>query len=274
MLLTIFRTFHNLSLNVVFGAMLNYWMFCRLPTGKVQFDVYSAVLLGIATWVIYLGDRLLDLRIYPVDFSRRHQFHHDHRQVLIVLLVFLIVIGIVLCFFVPRKVVYFGFGLSGFIGIYFFLLNTYLKKDRFQWLKEPITTICYAWGIVGLAFIALPNIYLSSWILAFLFFFVVAQNLLVFSYFESLLIPSSKNAISYLGQKQGNKIIRWLSISVLFLVISFFSTEWNYNTQVAFLLLLMSLVLSFMPAKAAYFLQDEKYRWIGDGVFFLPLLLI
>ncbi|SOE23433.1 hypothetical protein SAMN06298216_3822 [Spirosomataceae bacterium TFI 002] len=274
MLKSLFQKINNLSLNVVFGAMLCGWMFMRLPNGAADFDFYTIPLLGLATWAIYLLDRLLDIRIYPPEFSERHHFHFTNKRTLFVLLVILVVAGIVLCFFVDKKVLLYGICLSIGIGVYLFLLNSFLKKDHLQWVKEPSTAVFYTLAVVGVAFVTLPNIYLSSWILAFLFFLVVSQNLLLFSYFEFLQKPDNKNTVSYFGQKSSMKMIRWIGIAVLFFVIFFFTGEWNYNSKVAFLILLMSLILSFLPAKAQFFLQNERYRWIGDGVFLLPVILL
>lgn len=254
--------------------MLCSWMFMRLPDGIAEFDIYSISLLGISTWIIYLLDRLLDLRIYPADFSERHQFHYKKKRVLTGLLIFLAFLAFILCFFIPKAVLFYGIFLSIGIAIYLLLLNTFLKKEYLQWLKEPTTAIFYTLAIVGIAFIKLPNIYLSSWVLAFIFFLVVSQNLLVFSYFELLQVPQNKNTVSSFGQRWSEKLIKWISIVVLFLVIFFFTGEWNFNSKTAFLILLMSLVLSFLPAKARFFLQYERYRWIGDGVFLLPIFLI
>lgn len=268
------RLFNNLSLNVVLGAMLSCAMFMKLPFGQASLDYYCLLILGIATWVIYLLDRLLDIRIYPPHFSPRHNFHALNKNRLYFLLVVLVLIACRLCFFIPLEVFFYGLFVSLGIGIYLLLLNIFLKKDKFQWVKEPITAIFYTLAIVGVAFVLLPNIYLSSWILAFLFFLVVSQNLLVFSFFEFLNLPHNKNTVTSFGQKWSKKLIRWISIVVLSTVIFFFSGEWNYNSQVAFLILLMSLILSFLPAKAQFFIQNERYRWIGDGVFILPILLL
>ena len=110
------KTFHNLSLNVVLGAMLCSWMFTKLPNGDSKINYFVLSLLGIATWSIYLLDRLLDVRIYPIDFSERHEFHLRNKKALYVLLTVLLVSGGVLCFYIPKEVFFYGLTIALFIG--------------------------------------------------------------------------------------------------------------------------------------------------------------
>lgn len=268
------KTFHNLSLNVVLGAMLCSWMFTKLPNGDSKINYFVLGLLGIATWSIYLLDRLLDVRIYPIDFSERHEFHLRNKKALYVLLSVLLVSGGVLCFYIPKEVFFYGLTIALFIGVYLLVLNKFMKKDKLQWLKEPSTAICYSLAVVGVAFVTTPSIFLSSWVLAFLFFLVASQNLLIFSYFEFFQHPDSKNTVSTFGISLSGKLIRFIGVVVLFTVLFLYSDAWNYTNKVAVCIALMSLTLSFIPARKEYFLIGDRYRWLGDGVFLYPLLLL
>lgn len=249
-------------------------MFWRLPDGSGTPNIPSLILLGLTTWIIYILDRLLDIKIYPENPSARHKFHAEHQYNLSVLLVVLSMIAGVLCFFIPRGVFYFGCVLSTALILYFFVLNRFLKNTKMQWLKEPTTAICYCLAVIGIAYVEHSSINLSGWFLAFMFFVIASQNLLVFSYFESFSKKASDNTVDFFGQKTAVRIIRVLGFVVLFLAIFFFSSGWDYIHQVGLLLAIMSQILSFMPAKQKFFLEKDRYRWVGDGVFILPVVLL
>jgi hypothetical protein len=268
------QTFNLLSLNVVLGAVICSAMFWKLPDGTGVVNIPSLLLLGCTTWIIYILDRLLDLRIYPANPTERHKFHQEHQYNLSVLLVVLVVVAIALCFFIPRPILWFGCLLSLSLGIYFWVLNKFLKRDKMQWLKEPITAICYSFAVVGIAYVHHSSINLSGWILAFMFFLIASQNLLIFSYFEKINLANSDNTIDLFGPKTSIRIIRILGFIVLFLAIFLFSSGWEYIHKVGLVLGIMSQILSFMPALATYFSKNERYRWVGDGVFLLPVILL
>ncbi|MGR3809985.1 hypothetical protein [Jiulongibacter sp. NS-SX5] len=263
-----------LSLDVVLGAMICSIMFWRLPDGSGTIDVASVLLLGISTWIIYILDRILDLRIYPADFSERHAFHSKNQFNLSVLLVVLTLVGCFLCFFIPFTVFVYGLVLAAGLGIYFLVLNKLLKNVSFQWLKEPVTAIAYVLAVVGTSFAADSSINLSGWVLAFLFFLVVSQNLLIFSYFEQIDKEKVKNTVSKFGLKATRAIIRVLSAAVLFTAIFLFWGSFEYVNKVAFVIVLMSQILSMMPSFENWMLNNDRYRWIGDGVFLIPVILI
>lgn len=248
-------------------------MFWRLPNGNGEVNYTVILLLGISTWAIYIADRLLDIRLYPPDISQRHLFHSDNKKILIALLSLLIIGAAILCFYIPIEILQFGVLLSMLIGVYLFFLNKVFKKDSMQWLKEPTTAICYVLATVGVAFIGMPVITMSTWVLAILFFLIASQNLLVFSFFELKANEKAKNTVSIIGFRQAERFIRAIGVLVLFVVLFLFSTAWYYPNQVAVLLALMALVLSVLPAKSDYFAINDRYRWVGDGIFLLPIVL-
>lgn len=268
------QIFHLLSLNVVLGAVISSSMFWLLPDGNGIVNIPSLALLGICTWIIYILDRLLDLKIYPVDFSERHSFHAHNQYNLSVLLVMLVCVAAVLCFFIPEIVFWYGLGLSSVLGIYFLVLTKLLKNNKMQWLKEPTTAICYCLAVVGISFVHHTSINLSSWVLAFMFFLIVSQNLLIFSYFEKLSEVNLANTVDFFGKKTVLRLIRIIGFIILFLAVFLFSNGWDYSNKVGLILAIMSQTLGFMSYKTSFFLRSDKYRWIGDGVFLLPILLL
>ncbi|MFT7435124.1 MAG: hypothetical protein ACI8UX_000916 [Psychromonas sp.] len=269
-----FQFFNVISLNVVFGAVISSIMFWKLPDGSGIFDEASLILLGICTWIIYILDRILDLKIYPGKKTMRHLFHEKNQYNLSLLLIVLVFLAGVLSFFIPRPIFSYGLVLSIVLAVYFLVLNNVLKNKKMQWVKEPTTAICYCLAVIGIAFVDQSSINTSGWVLALMFFLIVSQNLLIFSYFENVSQTNQSNSATLFGEKNTLRIIRFLGFIVLFFAIFLFSNGWDYINKVGLVLAVMSQVLSFLPARQAYFSKNDRYRWLGDGVFLLPALLL
>lgn len=256
------------------GAVVGGWAFGRLPDGSETPDVITLILLGSCTWMLYILDRLLDLQIYPNNHTERHHFHYSNQFNLQLIVVALGVLNAILIFFLPKPVLYFGIFLSIGIAFYFWVLNCFFRATKKQWIKEPTTAICYALAVAGTALINKSSVSLSSWILALLFLSIAFQNLLVFSYFEFTENPENKNIVSKIGERAGRKAIFGITSFVVVVVFFFFVNGGSYVNYFAFTLLLMSLCLSFLIAVPQWALLNNRYRWLGDGVFLLPLFLV
>lgn len=266
---TLIRLYNNLSLNVVLCTVLCSYMFSKLPNGESTTSWITLTLLAISTWLIYLLDRILDIRIYPPETSERHSFHFQYKKTITYLIAVLIGISIALVFFLPSEVLKYGLCLSAFIAVYLFVLNKYMKTENAQWLKEPFTALFYVAAVVGVVFVAMPVVFLSSWLLLLMFFIVVSQNLLLFSYFEKLLNPQARNSASHFGIKTSEKLNRWSFVAVILLFAIFFAQEFNYKTLVALSITGMSLIFSLMPVFKEKLMVWDRYRWFGDGVLLL-----
>ena len=269
MLKQIYRKINLLNLDVVLGSMLVSLTFWKLPAGDGEINIASVLILGVATWLIYILDRFFDIQVNPQLTTERHLFHHQYFFNLSVLSVVLGLIAITLCFIIPRPIFYFGLYLAGVLLIYFLFLIRFLKDKKAQWIKEPMTAVGYSIAVVGPAFVMHPSINLSSWILALMLFLIASQNLLLFSYFEMFTNERKENSAKLFGQKWSIKIIRLISGLMIGVFILLFTTNYSFESLVALTLLIMSLLLSFMTARPTYFLHHHKYRWIGDGVFLL-----
>ena len=78
-----FWLFPNLlSLDAPLVAVVWLYLFVRTwRLGYLPWEAY--VTLGLAVWVIYVADRLLDVALRggtPETLESRHRFHHDHRR--------------------------------------------------------------------------------------------------------------------------------------------------------------------------------------------------
>ena len=254
--------------------MLSSWAFWKLPDGNGQPHYLTILVLGSTTWVLYILDRLLDLRIYPQDHTARHQFHHTHQSNLQITLLGLVVVNGVLLFFLPEAVIWYGLILASGVGFYFWVLNRFFRDNKAQWVKEPTTAICYTLAVAGTALVSKPSINLSAWILAGIFFLIALQNLLIFSYFELMQSTDNQNIASMIGKKATKRFIHGITSVNVFVILLFFMNGTAYVNYFAGIALLMTLCLSFLIAIPDWVLRNDRYRWLGDGVFLLPALLL
>lgn len=264
------KTLHYLSLDVVLGAVASSWMFWKIPDGNGVVNLPSMLILGICTWIIYILDRLLDnLKSEPED--ARHQFHFQHQYYLQVVIIILFFIAAILAFFLPQNVIYFGIALSVLILIYFYILQKKSKSGNYQYFKEIFTSAIYSLCVVGSAFSTKPNLDWQTYLAGFIFFLLVHQSILIFSFYESQAYPTTKNLAKKLGKTNCTYLI--LGVFALTVIAHFLSN--NLFLQKVFLIeslmAFCSVLIYFFEAKLA---KNENYRWLGEMVFWLPLLLI
>lgn len=264
------KTLHYLSLDVVLGAVASSWMFWKIPDGNGVVNLPSILILGICTWIIYILDRLLDnLKSEPED--ARHQFHFQHQYYLQVGIIILFFIAAILAFFLPRNVIYFGIALSVLILSYFYILQKKSKSANYQYFKEVFTSVIYSICVVGSAFSTKPNLNGQAYLAGFVFFLLVHQSILIFSFYESKAYPATKN----LAKKLGKTNCTYLILGVLaFSIVSIFLTNNLFLQKVFLIESLMascSVLIYFCQAKLK---KNERYRWLGEMVFWLPLILI
>jgi hypothetical protein len=113
-----------LSLDAPLVAVL--WLHIFAKTWGLGYHPWQAYLtLALAVWVIYVGDRLLDISLFGANTDKlgpRHHFHNRHRKWLMVLVA--LAIGIA-CFFLltqmPRTIFKYlilgGVFVAGFFGL-------------------------------------------------------------------------------------------------------------------------------------------------------------
>lgn len=75
------RLWHLLSLDAPSVAVL--WMLFFPGIAATAHRTHEAAALGLAVWILYVADRLLDARSGNGMLRDRHLFHHRHRRVLL-----------------------------------------------------------------------------------------------------------------------------------------------------------------------------------------------
>lgn len=230
-------------------------------------------MLGFSVWIIYVLDRLLDNRKINIHPTKRHIFHQQNAKFLWYFIGILTLICAILVFYLPLNIIIFGIIISSFTGIYLYIISKISFKNSFQHYKEPITSFVYVSGVFGTTI--LHNSTLSSVLIGFIFLLIVFQNLLLFSLLEFKKDTNSYNLVAYFGIKKSNYFIIIITLinSILCLFLIHNSTS-NYEIRVVLIEILMSVILLIINKFDYFFVINDRYRWVGDGIFLLPLLII
>lgn len=248
-------------------------MFWKLPSGQEQISKPSVLILGITVWLIYVLDRLLDNQKRSLIFTERHLFHKSNQRILW----FFVMISTCICagllFFIPINIIKFGIVIALITGIYLLIINQVSSENAFQHYKEPLTAFVYTVAVWGTA--SLYHFNLATIFLGLIFMFITLQNLLLFSFFELENFPETNNLAKFLGKKLSKYIIFGIFLTIIILgSFSFVILNNSYQYSVLFIEILMSFSLILTMYFQNFTLPYDRFRWLGDGIFLLPLLII
>jgi hypothetical protein len=267
------KTFHLLNLDVVFGAMICNIMFWKLPSGDGIVSKTSIIILGLSVWIIYVLDRLLDNQKNALIFTERHFFHQTNQKILWLFVIICIFVGAVLLFFIPFNIIKFGIVICLITGLYLLIVNKVSSEDSFQHYKELLTAFVYTAAVWGTAILEKFNV--VSLFLGLIFLFITFQNLLLFSYFELENFPETNNLAKFFGKKSSKYIIFGIFLFIIVLGgFSFVILENSYQYRILIIEIFMSFSLILITYFQKFTLQHDRFRWLGDGIFLLPLLII
>ena len=280
-MLTSIRIVYYLSFPVVMGAVLSNRMATRLSDVT---PVYWAtpVVLALAVFIIYTVDRLLDIRKPDRPPTNRHRFHHRYAPLLWRVVGGAIVLGLVLTFFLPGSVVKFGLVLGGICAAYVGAVFRLPARHPALLLKEPLVALLFSAGIWGSVWVQRTTVSGVEIAEAALFVGIAFQNLILFDVMEKQELSGVTqlgrlifSLATEWGSDRCDTLLRWLAFGVVTgSLVLCFVTEDRFAQRSALMLGLMSLTLYGIQRYPAYFLKNERYRWLGDGVFWLPVLVL
>jgi hypothetical protein len=268
-----------LSLDVAAGALICCLMACRIA-GVSPYPWYAVAVLSGTVLIIYTMDHVLDIwQTNGSVFSPRRQFHWRYlKQMLLASVLLICLVGVTTLLFLPWKLIGFGFALSVLVLGYLWLVNKLNHNKGLNWLhKEFIVACLYTTGIWGVAFSYSHAIRSIDLYLATAFGLIALQNLLLFSLFEreeDLLQGQPSVALSL-----GNSATKWV-LGMVFIVFAMICLiAWKESTyilekQVIETFFMMAAVLCTLFAFPSYFAQHKRYRWLGDGIFLMPVWLL
>ena len=266
--LRVYRTINTLSLDVSAGAVICALFFGRIL--QVHILPYGLSTLALTVWIIYTIDHLRDAKSIGANASSdRHRFHQKNFKWLLVILVMAIVADGLLILFIRRQVFIYGVVLGAVVGCYL------VVQRALYFLKEVFVAMLYTMGVL-LPSIAVTSIQLTAFhkMLVSLFFLIALLNLLIFSWFDKDRDATDKlrSLVTLVGRKSTAVLIGILLfltfVSCVYFVIAF------DQMLLASVFCLMTGVLLLLFLFPETFRSNDYYRFIGDGIFYLPLIFL
>jgi len=280
-LLTPLRNAYYLSFPVVLGAVLSNRMAVRL-SDVVPVHWATPIVLALVVWMIYTIDRLLDVqKAAPASSTRlltpRHAFHRQHATDLWRGILAAALLVLVLCFFLPGSVIRFGLVLGAVCVGYVFIVFRLPTRHSALLLKEPLVAVLFSAGVWGSVWVQRPTVSGVELTESLMFMAIAFQNLVLFSVMEQWENPAQPpfSLATAWGIDRCMTLLGWLTLGVVLTGLALcFITSDRFAQRAALMLAIMSLVLYVIQRFPAYFLRNERYRWLGDGVFWLPALVL
>jgi 4-hydroxybenzoate polyprenyltransferase len=263
-----------LSLDVALGACVSSWFVATVVDAPISRVTLLA--LGIAVWLIYTADHLWDAyRLNHTSHTLRHRFHQQHFQVILLVFLLFSLAGVISLLYLPQAILRFGILLLVGVAVYFLIFQFTSLKQRFP--KEVSAAFLYTTGIFLPSLAQLSSYPPELFLLFAQYFGLALANLTLFAWFEcqSDQLDFAHSLATQYGKKK-TKITAVVSLSIV-LSLTIISTVWLSSKPLwpyaQMIFLIMVAVLFAIVIHPEFFGRSERYRWIGDGVFIIPLLL-
>lgn len=234
---------------------------------KVAISLHVYFALAAAIWLIYTADHLIDARCVQASFTGRHAFHRRNSKLLIILGAMVLCFSLVNIYFLDGVIIRNGALLAA--GCVVYLLAVYLMPRL--WIKELLVAIGYAVGVF------LAPVSLSAERLEMTpvvqFAGIALLNLLIFSYYDQQV--DQQSGFRSLVLRIGPTRSKWFIVALALVLICSSCLLWlTYGSELQALFLVMAGVLLMVFCFPRHFQKAERYRTIGDGIFYLPALLL
>ncbi len=261
----LYRYINLLSLDVAGGAAISALFFAK--AFNVEVYPQGICLLALAVWLVYTADHLLDARrVLHVASSPRHQFHQKYFMPILLCVIVVALFCLVLVLFVRPSIIRAGFVFSAGVALYL------LVSHRLVGAKEWVGGLFYAGGVMLPVWVVRrANFTWDELVLMAQFLGVVWINLVLFAWFsyEEDRTDKLQSLVTAIGLKKSKMVL-----VALFCVQALLLCGSNGFGNERWVMAAMTGVLAALFIKPAYFARQEKFRWLGDGIFFLPLIYL
>ncbi len=238
------------------------------------------LILGGTVLLIYTLDRLLDVqRMQERPVTVRHAFHQRFRCALWVWIgVLLVLLAVLSIRILPGRIWLFGLMVASLVGLYLLLVNRLSPQQGAKWFhKEIIISVLYTAGVWGNVRVVAPGWKLSDELTGLAFGIIAFQNLILFSAYEMTtdIAQTQRSIVLAWGQQTIRRIFNGsAALVVLVLTWTGLQAREAIEAYVLITLLGMEAILCLLCWFPSYFHKNERYRWIGDGIFLLPIWLV
>jgi 4-hydroxybenzoate polyprenyltransferase len=265
------KILNTLSIDVSLGAMACSLFFFKVFTVKTDLISGGTISLGVTVWLIYTIDHVLDARrIKSTASTDRHRFHQKNITSICYVIAVISSINFVLLFFLPLRLLENGLWLAVGVVIYLALQKT------LYYFKELLAALLYSAGIlIGSISLASMPLQLDELLLIVHFTITVFIGLLLFSYFDhSNDKQDGQQSFSTLAGKKNTVAIIIVLLIINFILATIIAIACKLTISATITILSINLGLLTILLKRNYFLVNDRYRLIGDALFFIPIISV
>ncbi len=263
-----YRLLNILSIDVALGATVSGIFFTEIF--KVKATLQDFLCLGLAVWIIYTTDHLLDVRQMKQKASTvRHQFHQKYYHVLLRITGFLSVSLLILILFLTKQTLIWGGGLGLLVIVYLFF------QRKLGFTKELVGAFLYSSGVVLPALAIYDHPYsVKNSVPVILFFSIALTNLILFSWFdkERDLIHNHSSIATRVGASKTKMALYFLFVLLSALLTLLYFQHTDPWPIVIFTLMTLTLLIIFLLS--VWFSIEDRYRLAGDAIFLIPVIYL
>ncbi len=262
--------YNFLSFDIAGGGLVGMAFMAKFKNISLSFPIYFGLFISI--WLIYNFDHILDIKAKVFSKSSRRYFFQKHSHSLKYVLGFGFLLGFLNLFFLPYIILKYGLILTLGVGFYFFMLSKLSIIFFFQ--KEFTGALLYTIGIFlpiqvsGKNFLDLQSIHV-----VLLYFILAFQNIMLFAYFESEQdrYESQISWTSHINPKRA-----YLILTLIFILgyLEIALAKIYITPSIWIILFIMFLILSSLFVFSKFFKIKQRYRLIGDAVFYIPIIYL
>jgi len=262
---------NTLSIDVSLGVMACSLFFSKIFKVKADLVSSGTISLGLTVWLIYTIDHLLDVKRTKFTASTdRHRFHQKNVKGIFYTVAVASSLNFVLLFFLPFRLLENGVWLVLGVALYLVLQN------KLYYIKELLGALLYSAGIMmaPLSLVSTP-LQLDGVLLIAHFTMTVFIGLLLFSYFDhSNDKQDGQQSFSTLAGKKNTVAIIIVLLIINFILATIIAIACKLTISATITILSINLGLLTILLKRNYFLVNDRYRLIGDALFFIPIISV
>ncbi len=265
-----YKIINTLSIDISVGAVVGSYFLSMVF--EVSPDAAGLLVLGLCVWIIYSVDHLLDAkRIKNPALTFRHQFYKRNFRVLwaiVALMTALTAVATIL--FLKKPTLMLGCVIAGTALLYL------IFQRSLSFAKELVGALLYTAGVL-VPVVGQPGMEFrtSSILTVFQFFLVVMLNLILFSLFDRKIdLSQQQDSIATKFSTTSITGFFWIcfSFALIIGIVNFYFSPQLFPA--VGIILIMTVVLGLIHYKNNFFSLDDRFRYVGDAIFFLPLLYI
>ncbi len=271
----LYRLFNTLSLDVVLGAALSLKLISQSLHKSVDAKLY--IILGLATWMVYALDHLIDIWILiKKPIGQKYLFFYKYKSLMsISIMLSVISLFILMAVYLSWAQIGMGLLIGFFILIHYGVLCLFEVKQSIYLGKEfriaAIYVLGVSFGVLPLANVDLWNGYF--WVIGILYC-LTCINLVVMAQIEQSNDRMNRQVSlsQFITNKPNHRLILILFAVFTLLLVAAFKNS-GLPPQALAILALMGILHGLLYWQQSYFVRGDSHRLFSEAIYFCPIIL-